>query len=123
VAGDDWLKTITVRVKNVSGERLVRVQLTVVLPEMGSIARHSALLRLCGSGKREGLLPGDVVELKMLGGGFYDWVKSRITESGSLSRISKVEIHHMYVTLPAGPVWFSGCVKTANPKNACPPKK
>lgn len=124
VAGDDWLKTITVRVKNVSGERLVRLQLTVVLPEMGPGSPDVVLCYGCAAAEKEkGPLPGDVVELKMLGGDFYDWVKGRITEGGSLSRISKVEIHHLYVTLPAGPVWFSGCVKTANPKNACTFKK
>jgi hypothetical protein len=64
-------------------------------------------------------MPGEVVELKMLGGGFYDWVRSRIAEKGSISRINKAEIRNMYVTLPAGPTWFSGCVKTANPRSAC----
>lgn len=64
-------------------------------------------------------MPGEVVELKMLGGGFYDWVRGRIEEKGEVSRINKAEIRNMYVTLPSGPIWFSGCVKTTDPKNAC----
>jgi hypothetical protein len=35
--------------------------------------------------KEKGLMPGAVVELKMPGGGFYDWVRSRIAEKGSVS--------------------------------------
>lgn len=124
VADDDWLKAITVRVKNVSDQRVISVQLTVVLPELGQGSPDIVLCFGCAAAEKEkGVSPGEIAELKMLGGGFYNWVKGRITEGGSLSRISKVEIHHMYVTPPTGPMWFSGCVKTANVKNACPHKK
>jgi hypothetical protein len=121
-AGDDWLKTLTVRLKNISGQRLVSAQITVVLPEMGSGSPDIVFCYGCAAPEKEkGFMPGEVVELKMPGGGFYDWVRSRIAEKGGVSRINKAEIHHMYVNLPAGPTWFSGCIKTANPKNACRP--
>jgi hypothetical protein len=124
MADDDWLKSITVRVKNVSDQRVISVQLTVVLPELGPGSPDIVLCFGCAAAEKEkGLSPGEIAELKMPGGGFYEWVKGRITEGGSLSRISKVELHHMYVTPLTGPMWFSGCVKTANPKNACPSRK
>lgn len=122
-AEEDWLKTLTIRVKNISGQRLVSVQVTVVLPQMGVASPDVVFCYGCAESEREkGLMPGEVVELKMPGGGFYDWVRSRIGENGSVSRINKAEIHHMYVGVPGGPTWFSGCIKTANPRNACRPK-
>jgi hypothetical protein len=120
-AGNDWLKSFTVRVKNISNQRLVKVQMTLVLPEMNFHSPDMVFCYGCAAAENEkGVMPGEVVELKMLGGDFYDWIKSRITEKGSVSRINRAEIRNMYVTLPSGPMWFSGCVKTANPRNACP---
>ncbi len=119
-ADDDWLKTITVRVKNISSQRLISVQITLVLPEMGQSPDIPLCYGCAAAEKEKGIVPGESVELKMLGGGFYDWLRSRIAENGAVSRITKAEIHHVYVTLPAGPTWFSGCIKTANLKNACP---
>lgn len=122
-ADEDWLKTISFRVRNISGQRLVRVQITVVLPEMSHGSPDIVFCYGCATAEKEkGLNAGEDVEFKMLDGGFYDWVRSRIAEKGNVSRITKAEIHHMYVTPPTGPTWFSGCVKTANPKNACPNK-
>ncbi|MEK6283662.1 MAG: hypothetical protein AABN95_25185 [Acidobacteriota bacterium] len=97
-AADDWLKTITFRVRNISGRRLVSVQITVVLPEMNNRSPDVVFCYGCALAEKERLMPGEVVELKMLGGEFYDWVRSRIAEQGSAFRISKAEIHHMYVT-------------------------
>jgi hypothetical protein len=121
-AGDDWLKTFTVRLKNISGQRLVSAQITLVLPEMGVESPDIVFCYGCVAiEKEQGFMPGEVVELKMPGGGFYDWVRSRIAEKGSVSRINKAEIRQMYVRLPSGPTWSSGCIKTANPRNACRP--
>jgi hypothetical protein len=94
---------------------------TLVLPEMSFHSPDVVFCYGCEAAEKEkGVMPGEVVELKILGGDFYDWIKSRIAENGSESRISKAEIRNMYVTLPTGPILFSGCVKTANPRNACP---
>jgi hypothetical protein len=120
-ADDHWLRTVTFRVRNVSGLKLVRIQITVVLLEMGNESPDVVFCYGCAPAEREkGIGPGEVVELKMLGGEFYDWLRSRIEEKGPLSRITTAEMHHMYVTLPNGPMWFSGCVKTTGPRNACP---
>jgi hypothetical protein len=119
-ADDDWLKTLSLRVRNVSNQRLVAIQLTVVLPEMSNASPDVVYCYGCAAAeKQKGMMPGEEAELKILGGGFYDWVKGRSVEKG-ISRITKAEIHHMYATLPDGAQWFSGCIKTANPKNACP---
>lgn len=119
-ATDDWLQTITFRVRNISGQRFNSIQITVVLPEMNNASPDVPFCYGCDAIERSnGIQAGEVVELKMVGGKFYDWLKTRIAETGT-SSINKVEIHHMYVNVTGGPMWFSSCVKTANPKNACP---
>lgn len=118
-APDDWFKTLTFRVKNVSEEKLLSVQITLKAPEMG-VSPDIIYCYGCGRVEREkGIVPGEIVELRMPGGEFYDWVASRIKEKLTLAQISKAEIRHMYVGVPNGPTWYSGCVKTANPKEAC----
>lgn len=116
-AGDDWLESIAFRVKNISGQRLAAIQLDLVLPEMD----HTVDIPLVYGNpteKEKGILPGAEVELKTPAG-IYAWAKGRITETGSLSRISRAQIREMLVSLPNDTRWFSGCVKTTNPKNAC----
>ena len=119
-ASDDWFRKITFRVRNISGQRFNSIQITVVLPEMANASPDVPFCYGCDAIERSnGIQAGEVVELKMVGGKFYDWLKTRIAETGT-STINKVEIHHMYVNVTGGPMWFSSCVKTANPKNACP---
>ena len=116
-AGDDWLGSLAFRVKNVSGQRLVAIQLDLVLPEMTPTI-DIPLIYGNPTEKEKGILPGEEVELKTPGG-IYAWAKGRITETGSLSRISRAQIREMLVSLPNDTRWYSGCIKTANPKNAC----
>jgi hypothetical protein len=118
-ASDDWLKNIFFRVRNVSNRRLITIQITLALPEMAHGSPDVVYCYGCSEPERKkGVKPDQVVELRMLEGGFYDWVKARAQRDG-LSKVTKAEIHHMYVTLPTGPRWFSGCVKTSDIRNSC----
>lgn len=119
-AEQDWLRSLVVRVKNVSGQQVSAIQVTLVLPEMDHSSPDVVYCYGCvTSEKAKGISPGEAVELKMLGGGFYDWVKSRAVDKGGISQISKAQIREMFVTLPDGTHWLSSCVKTADAKNAC----
>ena len=120
-AGEDWLKGFTVRVRNASDQRLDSVQITLVLPQTKPDSPHVVFCYGCAAAQREkGINPGEVVELKMPGSVFYDWVRSRIEEKSSVSAISKAEIGYIFVKPFSGLTWYSGCMKTVNPKNACP---
>lgn len=121
-AGDDWIQTITFRVKNISEQQLKAIQITVVLPEMLTGGPDIVFCYGCAKTEREkGIAPGEEVELKILGGNYYGWVRDKIiTTQGDLSRISNAQIREMYAILPDGTKWLSGCVKTADSKNACP---
>jgi hypothetical protein len=121
VASDDWIKTIAVRVRNISTEKIAAVQVTFTFPDAGADSPEFVICYGCAKLEKErGVLPGEEVELKSSPDEMYDWVKGRLTEKGSLSRINKAEIRYINVTLPDGTKWFSGCMKTADPKNACP---
>jgi hypothetical protein len=117
-ASDDWLKNIGFHVKNISGKQLKNIQITLVLPDITSGSPEIPFLAHLD--KEKGLTPGEEVELTLPEGGLYAWVKDRIAEKGSLSRISKADILAVFVTLPDGTVWASGCLKTPGSKNACP---
>jgi hypothetical protein len=118
-ADDDWLRAIVVRVKNLSNERFAAIQITLRLPQLRASPDIQYCYGCAQDEKEKGVKPGEEVELRILGDALYDWVKSRIAEQASISTITEAEIYNMMVTLPGGAVWESGCVKTANPKEAC----
>ena len=127
-ADDDWLKKISFRVKNVSDQKLISIQLTIVAPEMRidpDMDVGSPQIIYCygceNKEKEKGIAPGEEVELKMIADDeYYIWVKSRIAEKMTSGTVSVAEIHHFYVKIPNSPTWYSGCARTTNPKNACP---
>jgi hypothetical protein len=120
-ANDDWLKTLIIRVRNVSTQRVSSIQMTLILPQMDHASPDIVYCYGCAPAEKEkGIGPGEIVELKLLGGGFYDWVKSRAQEKGGIALMAKAQIREMSVTLPDATSWLSGCVKTAAAKNACP---
>ena len=115
VADDDWLKSLTVRLKNVSSNSISKVQLNLFLTE---IMPGGPLVTLFYGGDGQSIMPGSEVELKLV---FYSWLVDQINKKSSLSKITKAEIWNVTVTLTDGKRLFSTCVKTVNPKNACPP--
>jgi hypothetical protein len=120
-AGDDWLQNLVIRVRNVSGQKVAAIQVTLILPQMGPGSPDVVYCYGCAPAeKAKGIADDEVVDLKMLGGGFYDFVKMRAAEKGGISQISKAQVRDMLVTLPDRTRWVSRCIKTADAKNACP---
>jgi hypothetical protein len=118
-ATDDWLNDITIRIKNISQQKVAAIQMTLVLPEIKfgpDIPVHYPW-----TGEQHGFGPGDEVELKTIHSDkFYDWVKTSISEKAPLSTITTAQIRDTLAVLSDGSSWLSECVKTANPLNACP---
>jgi hypothetical protein len=120
-ADDDWLKNLVVRVKNIWGRQVALIQISLTLPELEGNSPYVVYCYGCDLAEKEkGIKPDETVELRMLGGSFYDWVKGCAAEKGGISRISKAHIDGIIVHLLDGTHWTSGCIKTADPKNACP---
>jgi hypothetical protein len=118
-ASDDWLKNIGFRLRNNSDKQLAKIQITLVLPEIRSGSPQIPFCYGCDPvEKQKGIKPGEEAQLTILGS-IYPWVKSTIAAKG-VSRISQAEVLAVYLTLDDGTVWVSGCIKTADPKNACP---
>ena len=120
-ADDDWLRDLVIRVKNTSGKQLTSVQVTLVLPQFGPGSPDVVYCYGCApEEKAKGIANGEAVDLKMPGGGFYDFVKMRATEKGGIAQINKAQIWIMWVTSLDKTAWVSGCIKTTDAKNACP---
>jgi hypothetical protein len=117
-AGDEWLESLTVRVKNVSSHSVSKVQLDLFLPE---IMPGGPLVTLCygcgGVANGQSIMAGEEVDMKIV---FYSWLVGQINARSSLSNITRAEIQNTLLTLENGRRVISGCVRTASLKNACP---
>jgi hypothetical protein len=119
-ADEDWIKTITARVKNVSGERMATLQITFAFPEADPGSPEWIICYGCAKPEKEkGVMPGEIVELKGRDD-MYQWVRKSLSEKGSFARIGRAQIRTMFVTTANGKTSFSACVKTLDPKSSCP---
>ena len=116
-ADDEWLKTLSVRVKNVSQITVSKVQMNFFLPQLMPGGPLVALCFGCGAdGKGSAIDPGEEGELKLF---HYSWILDQINSKSSLSKITSAEVWHLRVTLIDGRQFVSGCIKTTDQKNAC----
>lgn len=117
---DDWLNDLVIRVRNISGQKLTAIQITLVLPQLGPGSPDVVYCYGCAPAESaQGIAANESVDLKMIGGGFYDFVKLRAAEKGGIAQIDKAQIRNMFVTLPDNNRWVSRCIKTTDAKNAC----
>jgi hypothetical protein len=117
-ADDNWLTSLTIRVKNISDQSFSSIQLNMILPE---IMPGGPLVPLCygcgGVGMERSIMPGDEFEMKVV---FQQWVTERINAKSNLSSITKAQIQDISVKQTDGKKLLSGCMRTADQKNACP---
>jgi hypothetical protein len=117
-ANDSWLEKLTFRIKNVLSVNLSKVQMNLFLPEIMPGGPMVTVCYGCGPTLGRSISPGEEVEMNVV---FYNWLSGEIKKKRSLSEITKAEINDIRVTAADGRVWLSGCVRTADPANACPP--
>lgn len=117
-ADDNWITSLTIRLKNISDQNFKSIQINMVLPE---IEDGGPLIPLCygcgGVGTGRSVMPGDEVEMKVV---FQQWVTDQIKSKSNPSLITKAEIHDITVMQSDGQRLLSGCMRTANQKSACP---
>ena len=117
-ADDEWLKNLTVRVKNISSLNISSIQMNLFLPQIMPGGPLVTLCYGCGNvGNGQSIVPGAEVEMKIV---FYGWLADQINAKSSLSKITKAEIQNIIVKLPDGRKWLTFCVRTTSLKNACP---
>jgi len=117
-ADDSWVTNLTMRVKNVSNQNLVSIQINMFLPEIMPGGPLVSLFYKSGDGGTgQSTMPGDEFEMKVA---FPQWVTDQIKSKTNPSMITKAEIHDVNVIQSDGQRLLSGCIRTANPKSACP---
>ena len=121
-SSDEWLKNISFSVKNVSTRKIKQVQITLIMPELGSMRRIQIqyLCRECGRKTNPiSLEPGASVNLT-LPDPIYEWAKGIINENLALSKITQAQVLVSYVTFDDGAMVGSDCMRTSNSRNRCP---
>lgn len=124
-ASDEWLRNAAFRVKNVSGQELKFVQITLVLPEIteGSPQLPFVCNECRVDGKQIPVTPGAEIELR-IPPTIYEWAKGIIAQKSNLANITRAKILDVLVKTPDDLKWSSDCVKTMDEKSAClPPSK
>ena len=126
-ASDDWLKHITIRVKNISDQRFSFIQVDLIFPQTirPPIEYEEYCIPLAYSftadQRAKGFGPGEVVELTTWKDEtiFNRWT-AKLAERAPLSTITIAQIREVLVNLPDGSSLWSECIRAANPQNACP---
>ncbi|HEV2707881.1 MAG TPA: hypothetical protein VGV59_18320 [Pyrinomonadaceae bacterium] len=122
-AGDEWLKGLRVRLRNISGQTISGAQMTFVLPESkrGEEAMIGLTLRYgrAVSNHPQPIQPGEEFELS-LSGEDYERLKARIDERKDAAIINRLFITITGVRFADGTHWGSGCIRATDPKNSCP---
>jgi hypothetical protein len=122
-AGDEWLKSLRVRVRNISGQPITRAQMNFVLPEsradggrlLGVILQYGSV----PAERPKPIPPGEEFELSM-----REWTYSDLKQKLAERQDSKI-LNRLFITVTSahfadGTSWASGCVGATKPKNACP---
>jgi hypothetical protein len=132
-ASDDWLKHITIRVKNISEQRFSFIQVDLIFPqtirppiEYADGKKYEEYwiplaYPFTADQRAKGFGPGEVVELTTWKDEtiFNRWT-AKLAELAPLSTITIAQIRTVLVILPDGSSLLSECIRTANPQNACP---
>lgn len=110
-AGNDWLKTLTVKMKNISNKPISRIVITLVFPEAkrgggyaGSWIEYSAINGDTGElNEKKVAMPDKTVELIKDN---YEEIKQRMKETG-ISVINQVIVAYVEVNFIDGGYWQS----------------
>ena len=117
-ADDNWVTSLKLRVKNISDQNIKLIQINMMLPE---IEDGGPLIPICygcgGVGTGRSMMPGDEVQMKVV---FQQWVTDQIKSKSNPSLITKAQIHDITVMQSDGKRLLSGCMRTTDPKSACP---
>ena len=117
-ADDSWITDLTIRVKNISDQNFKSIQINMFLPEiMPGGPLVSFFYKSGDAGTEQRTMPGDEFEMKVA---FPQWVTDQINAKSKPSLITKAEIWHITVMQNDGKKLLSGCMRTADPKSACP---
>jgi hypothetical protein len=122
-ASNDWLKHITIRLKNISEQRFSFIQVDLIFPQIRDKEAHyiPIFYPFTAEQRARGFGPGELVELTTWKDeNIFNWHLARIAEQAPLSTITIAQIHSVLLHLEDGSSLWSECIRAANPQNACP---
>lgn len=110
-------RSLSFRVKNVSDRSIGFIQITVTLPEVAQPPQIPFIMPRPDGKTTKPLLPGEQTDLKLSDGVLYNWVTDTVTSQGKdLQSLTKAWIYAIVLD----PQNNGGCMKTRDPRNACP---
>ena len=120
-ASADWIKNITLKVKNNSAKAITHLQLVLTLPQIKRERQVPYTIDGYGVRPDARIRPGERVELQLIRGGVYDWLKTLAVEQKvDFASIDKAEVLYLLVFFEDGTQFSSGCVKTSDVWHPCP---
>ena len=126
LADDDWLRTLTLRLKNVSGQPIVGAKIFFGLPETKIEERQVAFSLEYGKvgvmTAPDGQPPvrtDEEFEMKFSAAQYQRYLDFFGKQAGT-AIFTKVWIGLITVKFDDGGVWTNGCLKAINPNASCP---
>jgi len=126
LAGDDWLRGLCFRMKNISGRPIIGARLSFGLPETKGGSNSLGFSMEYGRGESTGIpsdeqkivMPNEEFELKF-NEKQYQRYRQFVTRQSSLSSFSNVSIKYLVVKFEDGSVWLGGCLRATDKANSC----
>jgi hypothetical protein len=128
-ADDDWLRSLTFRMRNISGQPIAGARIGFDLPEtktedhsLGFSLEYGRRLSTgILSDEQKVIMPNEEFELKF-NDAQYERHRKFVSERSKLPSFSKVRIGVTAVKFDDGSSWGSGCLRSTNPSNSCTPR-
>lgn len=122
-ASENWIRTLTVRVRNISGRELHSIEMSIALPDVSLNDGRNIGFSLRGgstpAGKQKAIMSGEEVELKWIEIE-YQKFRERWGLLNGIDRIMKAKIGITAVLFTDGAMWGSDCLRATNSRNSCP---
>lgn len=129
-ADDDWLRTLTLRLKNVSDQTIVAVRVGFGLPETRAEDRQVGFSLEYGKMGLGGIVPDgqamvrpdEEFELRFTDAQYRNYLEFFAKHAGS-ANFTRAWIGITTIQFKDGTMWSSGCLRATNPRASCTPPK
>ncbi|PYS72192.1 MAG: hypothetical protein DMF69_08310 [Acidobacteria bacterium] len=126
LAGDDWLRGLSFKMKNVSGRSIIGARLSFSLPETRVDNNGLGFSLEYGRGESTGIpsdeqkvvLPNEEFELRF-NDRQYQRHREFVATRSKLKTFSKITIGTLFVKFDDESIWAGGCLRASAPANSC----
>jgi hypothetical protein len=119
---DNWIRTLTIRMKNISEQPIKSILMSISLPDVTLSNGMGRGFTLRGgtnpTGKPKVIMPREEVELEWLEAEYqmFQETNVRLNVSGNYK---KAKIGMTSVIFTDGTLWGSDCLRATDPRNSC----